>query len=668
MIFRLVLLRIAFAHFFVFFFRRCRLEFQRGLGIFLRPFRKLGVTIRRPHDFERELAIAVDDVFGVDGRLGRRIRIFVLFFLPGRFLDVVRFLRFLLILNLHIALALFLIGNGADFRIQNFYDNLIVSIFLLQFPVQIFEIFIRAEALDDFARQIVFLATNEIRKRDDAAAAHFENHIAVRLIFRHGKYDGLHFFFAAIGLNPHANENVVSRRHNHRRRRRIHNLRGLSLARHVHIDFDLAKRIGIETILLQNFHDIVNFIYAALGDIISRPIHIFSRESRLLGITRIKCVRQGNGTLAPSVDEAADSAVDRRRRKGRQKRFFRHHAHVQFLLRAVIPVIRLDVKRREIRKLAGNPGNGRTAILIDDADIRPDGAELKRNLMRRHNGENIGVSHEIGCLAATHERMSKRHHPVSVNIRHGPDGAQFQIAGDKGSCHRAAFFERNRRIVPICHGRRIGNHIEFFHFLGQVFHGLVGIAGRHERRRKRHQIGRRARHEAGCLFVVHRPHLHHVFNRRHHADPPIRIRETVANRAQQFSVDIDGAAAHALRNAARLIDNGTGHFDEHQIAAIRAFILENAQHIHIKCRDIPTVHDGLRIPMHPLAHFGNRHKFHSPSRHCSHAGNRQRQRPFLIHLPFHLSSFPFDLSYLSCFPFSVLHPFTVYREPSVTSQ
>jgi hypothetical protein len=77
--------------------------------------------------------------------------------------------------------------------------SLLASSFSISFFSSL-KILIMAQALDDFVSQVVALFFDEVRQRNDAAAAHFQDHIAERLVLGDGEAHGLHFIDTAVGM------------------------------------------------------------------------------------------------------------------------------------------------------------------------------------------------------------------------------------------------------------------------------------------------------------------------------------------------------------------------------------------------------------------------------------------------------------------------------------
>ena len=68
--------------------------------------------------------------------------------------------------------------DHADALIEDFDDQIIVSIFFFNFLLQFIEILIMAQALDDFVSQVISLFFDEVWQRDNAATAYFQDHVA----------------------------------------------------------------------------------------------------------------------------------------------------------------------------------------------------------------------------------------------------------------------------------------------------------------------------------------------------------------------------------------------------------------------------------------------------------------------------------------------------------
>ena len=183
------------------------------------------------------------------------------------------------------------------------------------------------------------------------------------------------------------------------------------------------------------------------------------------------------------------------------------------------------------------------------------------------------------------------------------DSAEFEIACHHGCRDGTSRFKRLRHIILRGRCGSKWDHVEILHFLCEKIHRLRGVSACHERRRKRDQPFGGWRRKTGVLPVIDGPELQHVTDRRHHADAPAGLWKSIRHCAEQLPIDIDRTAAHPLRDAFCLIDQGPGYFHQHQISAGRALAFHNPQHVDIEGFNLRTMNDCFGIAMHTLLYF-----------------------------------------------------------------
>ena len=261
------------------------------------------------------------------------------------------------------------------------------------------------------------------------------------------------------------------------------------------------------------------------------------------------------------------------------------------------------MKRDSVWKLPHHSADTGSPVLVDRADLRTDGPQLEGDILARDDSEDIGIVHEIIGISAIHERMPESHHAIAVDIGDRPDSAELEIACHHGCRDGTSRFKRLRHIILRGRCGSKWHHVEILHFPCEEIHRLRGVSARHERRRERDQPFGGWRGETRVLSVIDGPELQHVTDRRHHADAPAGLWKSIRHCAEQLPIDVDRTAAHPLRDAFCLIDQGPGYFHQHQISAGRALAFHNPQHIDIEGLDLRTVYDGLGIAMHTLLYF-----------------------------------------------------------------
>ena len=261
------------------------------------------------------------------------------------------------------------------------------------------------------------------------------------------------------------------------------------------------------------------------------------------------------------------------------------------------------MKRDSVWKLPHHSADTGSPVLVDRTDLCPDGPQLEGNILARDDSEDIGIVHEVIGISAIHERMPESHHAIAVDIGDRPDSAELEIACHHGCRDGTSRFKRLRHIILRGRCGSKGDHVEILHFPCEEIHRIRGVSTCHERRRKRDQPFGGWRGETRVLPVIDGPELQHVTDRRHHADAPAGLWKSIRHCAQQFPIDIDRTAAHPLRDAFCLIDQGPGYFHQHQISAGRALAFHNPQHVDIEGFNLRTMNDCLGIAMHTLLYF-----------------------------------------------------------------
>ena len=111
--------------------------------------------------------------------------------------------------------------NHADILVKDFDDQIVIGIFFFYSFLQVVKILIMTQPFNDFIGQIIALFFNQIGQRDDAAATHFQHHIAIRLVFGNGKGHSLDFIGPAIGMKGNFEINRITRADHYRSRRRV---------------------------------------------------------------------------------------------------------------------------------------------------------------------------------------------------------------------------------------------------------------------------------------------------------------------------------------------------------------------------------------------------------------------------------------------------------------
>ena len=261
------------------------------------------------------------------------------------------------------------------------------------------------------------------------------------------------------------------------------------------------------------------------------------------------------------------------------------------------------MKRDRVWKLPHHSADTGSPVLVDRADLCPDGPQLEGDILARDDGEDIGIVHEVIGISAIHERMPESHHAITVDISDRPDSAELEIACHHGCRDGTSRFKRLRHIVLRGRCGSKWDHVEILHFPCEEIHRIRGVSARHERRRKRDQPFGGWRRKTGVLSVIDGPELQHVADRRHHADAPAGLWKSIRHCAEQLPINVDRTAAHPLRDAFCLIDQRSGYLHQHQISAGRSLAFHNPQHIDIEGLDLRTVYDSLGIAMHTLLYF-----------------------------------------------------------------
>ena len=137
-----------------------------------------------------------------------------------------------------------------------------------------------------------------------------------------------------------------------------------------------------------------------------------------------------------------------------------------------------------------------------------------------------------------------------------------------------------------------------------------------------HLFGSARLGERGHLIAVVEQRCHLLY-RRH--QPHLRVAEIPAERegAGQLAVDVDRRAAHARRQAARLVDVGTGSADEDQLAGT-VLLGHHAQYLDRELLDRRAGKHRLAIALH--ARFDLRQGHHRLSRTERSRRSARRQR------------------------------------------
>ena len=196
---------------------------------------------------------------------------------------------------------------------------------------------------------------------------------------------------------------------------------------------------------------------------------------------------------------------------------------------------------------------------------------------------------------------------VAVYVGHRADSAHLHIAVDQRRGYGAARFQGRRRFVGRRRGR-IDGHEVVLRQLGRHPFGRHAVEAAHHKRRRDGNQRRFPGVERTDFFLRrHVPQLEHIADRRNHADAGIRKGPAVGDGPDELAVDIHGAAAHALGDAARFLYERPGKLRQYQIAG-RAAVFHDSQYFYGKCFYRIAVNYRLGVSRHALAHFADVHE------------------------------------------------------------
>ena len=443
---------------------------------------QISVAFFRRDDFDGDLAVAFDDIRCRNGRFGV-VRIFIADVVLARFDDILgagpRFFAADLFL-LHFRAAFV---DHADALAEDFDDQVIVSIFFFDFLLQFIEILIMAQALDDFVSQIVALFFDKVRQRNDAAAAHFQDHIAERLVLGDGEAHGLHFIDTAVRVELDLEIDRIARADDDRRCRRIDDGRRLAGLRDIDGHVDVQDRIVDELIMFQDIQYIVKLVDTLFIDVIFGIIHIVPSNILIAAIGRADGIRQGRRATARAVDGLIDRIVHRRSRQDRRQFIVFNDLDALGHGRVGVRIPGLDDDgdaRCQIAILAADAG---AAVLSDLAHFGTDRAQLKGTGQVIDDRKDVGIVHEIIDAALFQEGMAKGDNLVVVDVSDRPDGTHLHIAVDEGCGDAAARFQGQGRTVAAGRSRIDRHEVIAWQFALHPRCRHAVEARRHERRR-----------------------------------------------------------------------------------------------------------------------------------------------------------------------------------------
>ena len=359
--------------------------------------------------------------------------------------------------------------------------------------------------------------------------------------------------------------NRIARADDDRCCRRIDDGRRLAGLGDVDGHIDVQNRIIDKFVVLQDIEHIIEFIDALLVDVIFGIIHVVPGNILIAAIGRADRIGQSRRAAARAVDGLVDRIVYRRGCQDRRQLivFDDLDALGHGRVRIRIPCLDDDRDARcQIAVLAADTG---AAVLGDLADFGSNRTELEGTGQVIDDCEDVGVVHEIVDAALFQEGMAEGDDVVVIDVGHGPDGPHLHIAVDESRGDTAARFQRKGRTVAAGRGRIDGHEVVIRQFALHPRRRQAVEARRHEGRRNGDERRFAGIERPDFFFRRHIPELEHVIDGRNHADTGIGKGPAVSDGTEEFAIDIDRTAAHALGNAARFFDEGSGKLGQDQI-------------------------------------------------------------------------------------------------------
>src|SRR4029079_3449714 len=98
--------------------------------------------------------------------------------------------------------------------------------------------------------------------------------------------------------------------------------------------------------------------------------------------------------------------------------------------------------RQHIGLFADVAGDARADVGINRADDLQGRAHLHAHAGTRINRVNVAVHHRELARAETHHGVAKAIYPITLDVRHGADTGEVEIARDERDTQRRAWHER----------------------------------------------------------------------------------------------------------------------------------------------------------------------------------------------------------------------------------
>ena len=251
------------------------------------------------------------------------------------------------------------------------------------------------------------------------------------------------------------------------------------------------------------------------------------------------------------------------------------------------------VKRDKRRKFANQSGYTGTAVLVYRPYCLTDISDFISCLQIRKGSQYPCLCQEEIRIPSLHERMTEgQKAPSLICPGNGSQCSQGKIALYESNPYRTAGFQGFGRCFcpgsPCIHNCNSGS----FQFMLKQRQTCVGKAPCHQGspfRQKR----------AVSLFPMGNrlvQHIQHILNRRQKAVVGIGKGLAVGNGPGQFTVNIDRAAAHPLRNAAASFQYVAAAPDQDLVTCI--LTAGYAQNLHRKCFNSIAGYNGFSISPH----------------------------------------------------------------------